>query len=134
MRSSTAESGEEAIEQLSRGEHSGDPFKLILTDMVMPEMDGFTLVERIRQLLVPSGVLICRLNSTNDHHFGASGHPRIDDGYYLVDGEPKRFFDREATTRLFAHGWHTLSLEEGVIDRYDHPKWVWEAALEKIDR
>ena len=59
--------------------------------------------------------------------------PRIDDDYYLVDGEPKRFFDRAAATRLFARGWRTLSLEEGVIDRYDHPKWVWETILEKVD-
>lgn len=94
-----------------------------------PETEA--LVERIRPLLVPSGALLCRLNSTNDHHFGASGYPRIDDDYYMVDGEPKRFFDREATTRLFAKGWRTLSLEEGVIDRYDHPKWVWEAVLER---
>ena len=78
---------------------------------------------------MPSGILLCRLNSTNDHHFGASGHPRIDDDYYLVDGAPKRFFDRATTVRLFAHGWCTLSLEERVIDRYDHPKWVWEAVL-----
>jgi SAM-dependent methyltransferase len=96
-----------------------------------PETEA--LVERIRQLLVPSGILLCRLNSTNDHHFGASGHPRIDDDYYLVDGAPKRFFDRAATTRLFARGWRTLSLEERVIDRYDYPKWAWETILEKID-
>ena len=35
-----------------------------------PETEA--LVERIRQLLVPAGMLLCRLNSTNDHHFGAS--------------------------------------------------------------
>jgi SAM-dependent methyltransferase len=92
------------------------------------------LVGRIREVLAPSGLLVCRLNSTNDHHFGASGHPRIDDddGFYLVDGSPKRFFDRPAVTRLFANGWGMLSLEEGAIDRYDHPKWVWETILERI--
>jgi two-component system, sensor histidine kinase and response regulator len=63
MRSSTAESGEEAIEQLSRGEHSGDPYKLILTDMVMPEMDGFTLVERIRQRKGTAAATIMMLTS-----------------------------------------------------------------------
>ena len=93
-----------------------------------PETEA--LIERIRQLLVPSGVLLCRLNSTNDHHFGASGHPRIDDDYYLVDGEPKRFFDR-ATPSAVRPRLATLSLEEGVIDGYDHPKSVWEAVLER---
>jgi hypothetical protein len=49
----------------------------------------------------------------------------------MVAGEPKRFFDRVAIERLFARGWRMLSLEERVIDRYDHPKRVWETVLEK---
>ena len=24
-----------------------------------------------------------------------------------------------------------ITLEERVIDRYDHPKWIWETILEK---
>jgi len=96
-----------------------------------PWNETVALVERIRQTLVPNGLLLCRLNSTNDHHHGASGHPAIDANYYLVDGEPKRFFDRAAVDRLFATGWRVLSQEEGVIARYDHPKSVWEVVLEK---
>jgi SAM-dependent methyltransferase len=88
------------------------------------------LVERVRQTLRPGGVLLCRLNSTTDHNFGVSGHPPIDENYYLVDGEPKRFFDRAAVERLFASGWRALSTDEKVIDRYDHPKSVWEVVLE----
>jgi hypothetical protein len=89
------------------------------------------LVERIRCTLEPAGVLLCRLNSTNDHHFGASGHPRIDDGYYMVDGAPKRFFDRAAVDRLFGDGWRRLGVEEHTIDRYDLPKSVWEIVLQR---
>jgi trans-aconitate methyltransferase len=33
------------------------------------------LVQRIRELLLPNGLLLCRLNSTNDVHYGAVGHP-----------------------------------------------------------
>lgn len=83
------------------------------------------LAERVRRVLRPQGVLLCRLNSTNDRHFGASGHPEIDKDYYLVEGEPKRFFDRATVDRLFASGWSTLGVEERMIDRYDHPKAVW---------
>ena len=36
-----------------------------------PWRETEALAERIRQLLLPAGVLLCRLNSTNDHHFGA---------------------------------------------------------------
>jgi SAM-dependent methyltransferase len=95
-----------------------------------PETEA--LVGRIRGVLSPAGVLLCRLNSTNDHHFGASGHPRIDENFYLVNGEPKRFFDRAAVDRLFSPGWRMLSAEERTIDRYDRPKAAWEVVLEKI--
>lgn len=91
------------------------------------------LVDRVRDALAPEGVLLCRLNSINDHHFGASGHPEIEKNFYEVDGAPKRFFDREAIDRLFARGWRALAIGEMVIDRYDHPKSVWEAVLERND-
>ncbi len=94
-----------------------------------PETEA--LVGRIRNLLRPAGLLLCRLNSTNDHHFGASGHPQIDENFYLVDGAPKRFFDRAAVDRLFTSGWRTLGTEERIIDRYERPKSVWEVVLEK---
>ena len=89
------------------------------------------LVDRVREVLRPDGVLLCRLNSTNDHHFGASGHPEIEKDFYLVDGAPKRFFDRRAVVSLFKRGWRAVSIAEKVIDRYDHPKTVWEAVLER---
>lgn len=95
-----------------------------------PETEA--LVERIRSILTPQGLLLCRLNSVNDHHYGASGHPKIDENYYLVDGEPKRFFDQEAVDKLFAKGWRVLSIAEHVIDRYTHPKAAWEVVLEKL--
>ncbi|WP_425067592.1 class I SAM-dependent DNA methyltransferase [Reyranella sp.] len=91
------------------------------------------LADRVHTALRPDGLLLCRLNSTNDHHFGASGHPQIEKDFYLVDGAPKRFFDQEAVDRLFAHGWRVLAIEEKVIDRYDHPKTVWEVVLERTD-
>jgi SAM-dependent methyltransferase len=96
-----------------------------------PWDETVALVERIRRTLEPNGLLLCRVNSTNDHHHGASGHPAIDENFYLVEGAPKRFFDSAAVDWLFARGWHVLAKEEGVIARYDHPKSVWEVVLEK---
>jgi signal transduction histidine kinase/DNA-binding response OmpR family regulator len=49
MKSTAVEDGEEALAQLSAAREGGNPFGLILTDMHMPNMDGFTLIERIRQ-------------------------------------------------------------------------------------
>ena len=94
-----------------------------------PETEA--LVGRIRSLLRPAGLLLCRLNSSNDHNFGASGHPEIDQNFYLVDGASKRFFDRAAVDRLFSSGWRMLGAEERIIDRYERPKSAWEVVVEK---
>lgn len=89
------------------------------------------LVARIRDTLTDSGIFLCRLNSTNDHHFGASGHPLLDKNYYSVDGQPKRFFDRSSVEQLFQSGWNMLSLEEMITHKYAMPKSIWEAVLDK---
>lgn len=89
------------------------------------------IVERIRAVLRPGGVLLCRLNSTEDGHFGASGHPQIEPNFFMVDGTPKRFFDQAAVDALFARGWRRLALEHRVTRKYIKPKALWEVVLEK---
>jgi signal transduction histidine kinase/DNA-binding response OmpR family regulator len=49
MRPILVEGGEEALAELSSAREARDPYGLVLTDMHMPKMDGFTLIERIRQ-------------------------------------------------------------------------------------
>ena len=49
MKTTSAEDGQEALDQLSAARDAKEPFGLILTDMHMPKMDGFTLIEHIRQ-------------------------------------------------------------------------------------
>ncbi len=49
MKPTLVEGGEEALWQLKSAREAGEPYALVLTDMHMPNMDGFTLVERIRQ-------------------------------------------------------------------------------------
>jgi signal transduction histidine kinase/DNA-binding response OmpR family regulator len=48
MRPASAASGLEALSMLRRATERGAPFSLVLTDVHMPDMDGFDLVERIR--------------------------------------------------------------------------------------
>jgi SAM-dependent methyltransferase len=87
------------------------------------------IVQRIHEVLHPGGLLLCRLNSTEDHHFGASGHPPIEPNFFLVDGEPKRFFDEADVNKLFATGWRRQSLAHVVTRKYLRPKALWEVAL-----
>ena len=51
MRTTLAESGAAALEFVKQAE---EPFSLILTDVNMPDMDGFSLVERLRQVPGPA--------------------------------------------------------------------------------
>ena len=48
MKSTSVEDGEEALARLSSAQNAGEPYALVLTDMHMPKMDGFGLVERIK--------------------------------------------------------------------------------------
>jgi PAS domain S-box-containing protein len=49
MKIATVEGGEQALKELSSALDANQPYRLVLTDVHMPKMDGFTLIERIRQ-------------------------------------------------------------------------------------
>ena len=59
----SAEGGNEALAELMSAVKSGQPYGLVLTDMNMPEMDGFGLVERMRQNPELSAVTVTMLTS-----------------------------------------------------------------------
>jgi signal transduction histidine kinase/DNA-binding response OmpR family regulator len=56
-------SGAEALEALEDARLAAQPFALALADVCIPEMDGFTLVEQIRQRAVLGGTTIMLLTS-----------------------------------------------------------------------
>ena len=49
MRPTGAASAQEAMSHMLQASRRGDPFALVVTDLHMPEIDGFGLAERIRQ-------------------------------------------------------------------------------------
>jgi CheY-like chemotaxis protein/nitrogen-specific signal transduction histidine kinase len=63
MKSTAVGTGEEALTKLSEAHDAGEPFALVLTDMHMPGMDGFALIERIRQRPELSTATIMMLTS-----------------------------------------------------------------------
>ncbi len=48
MRATLVSGVDEAMKAMERGKSSGDPVRLVLTDMYMPNKDGFALIEWIR--------------------------------------------------------------------------------------
>ncbi len=63
MKPTMVEGGTAALAQLSAARKEGAPFGLILTDMHMPDMDGFALVEEIRRRPELSTATIMMLTS-----------------------------------------------------------------------
>jgi signal transduction histidine kinase/CheY-like chemotaxis protein/HPt (histidine-containing phosphotransfer) domain-containing protein len=67
LRTAEVEGGEQALVELLSAQQTGKPYQLILTDMHMPFMDGFTLVERIRSIPGLSPTAIMMLTSAGHH-------------------------------------------------------------------
>ena len=63
MKPALAEGGVKALDLLRQARDHAEPFPLVLTDAHMPGMDGFGLVERIRQDPTLAGATIMMLTS-----------------------------------------------------------------------
>jgi len=108
MRATSVEDGEDALEQLSGARKAGEPFGLILTDMHMPKMDGFTLIERIRQRPELATATIMMLTSAG-HRGDAARCLELGVAAYLL--KPIRQSElREAIARVLG-----ARTEEGAI-------------------
>jgi signal transduction histidine kinase/CheY-like chemotaxis protein len=68
MRSAAVADGRAALAAVSEAHAKGDPFRILLVDMCMPEMDGFQLAEKIQQNSQMNEAAILMLTSA-----GASG-------------------------------------------------------------
>ncbi|MGD0346526.1 MAG: response regulator [Terracidiphilus sp.] len=64
MRVVCVESGQSALVELNTARALGSPYRLILTDMHMPNMDGFSLAEQIRDTPDLAAATIMMLSST----------------------------------------------------------------------
>jgi CheY-like chemotaxis protein len=63
MRPTLVESGPDALDALEDASTNGEPYQVILSDMHMPHMDGFDLIERIRSKPELSAATILMLTS-----------------------------------------------------------------------
>jgi len=98
MKSSSVQDGEEALAKLSEAREAGEPFALILMDMHMPKMDGFELIEEIRQGPHPSTAMIMMLTSAG-HRGDAARCQELGVAAYLL--KPIRQSElREAIARV----------------------------------
>jgi two-component system sensor histidine kinase/response regulator len=66
-----ADGGEKALEELYAASKGAKPYVLVLTDLQMPDMDGFSLVEKIRERKELSGMAIMMFSSAGQRGDGA---------------------------------------------------------------
>jgi ubiquinone/menaquinone biosynthesis C-methylase UbiE len=107
-------------------------FSAVLASLCLhyfPWLQTTQIVSEIKRVLEPGEPLIARVNSTNDIHYGATGHLEIETGLYEVNGRMKRFFMETQVRQLFSEGWRLEALQEKIIDRYEKPKSVWEVLV-----
>jgi len=64
MRPSLAESGQEALVSLKDAKEAGRPYRLVLLDVMMPEMDGFSVAQQIHDDPGLTGATVLMLTST----------------------------------------------------------------------
>jgi len=94
----SARSGDEALAELAAGRNAGKPYGLIVTDMHMPRMDGFELVEHIRERRELSAATIMMLTSAG-HRGDADRCQKLGVSAYLL--KPIRQSElREAIARV----------------------------------
>ena len=62
------------------------------------------IIQEIKRILLPGGILLARVNSVNDAAHGAGDGERIEDNFYIdrVRGNNKRYFDRRAVEKFFS--------------------------------
>ncbi len=69
MKPTVVASAFDALESLQKAQKQGTPFRLMVTDCMMPEMDGFELIDRINQhpeISTPSIILLTSAGERGD--------------------------------------------------------------------
>ncbi len=82
MKPSSVDGGQAALSALRQAKDAGNPFALVLLDMQMPVMDGYTVAERIRQESEIAETKIIMLSSIGEHS-DAELHQKLGIAAYL---------------------------------------------------
>jgi len=97
MRPDVAADGKTALRSLNNACHFGSPFRLVITDMQMPEMDGLSLCEKIRQNKRFGDVAILLLSSSLRQGEAARCRELRVGSYLAKPVQPSELLDRVLT-------------------------------------
>ncbi len=83
------------------------------------------IIAEISRVLENNGFLLGRVNSVNDINYGAGQGEKIEENYYHVNGDTKRFFDKNQLEYFFKN-WDIRHIKECDMNRYEKKKITWE--------
>lgn len=107
--------------------------KVIIADLALHYFswdETRKIVNEIKRVLKEDGFLLVRVNSVKDTNYGAGKGIEIEKNYYNIDGNLKRFFDKEHLEKLFID-WEIKYINEYELHRYTKSKMLWEIAVKK---
>lgn len=96
----TACNGREAAMKIIRSEKQARYYDILITDLMMPDIDGFRLVELVRQNAKPLGIVAIT---------GGGGNIEADDALEMI----KPYID-QSLTKPFKHEDFILAVENAV--------------------
>ncbi len=116
---------------------NGMPFSDGFTDIVVADLclhyftteATLSILNEIKRILRPCGLLFARVNSVNDVNHGAGEGVQLERHLYLTkDNRYKRFFD-EQDIAFFFHGWSKVYVDEERMMRYKDEKVLWRIVM-----
>lgn len=114
----------------------GLPFENDFTDLIVcdlslhyfTEQKTFEILDEVKRVLRPGGLLLFRVNSMRDINYGAGAGREVEHHLYATDdGRYKRFFDAGDIEKFWS-GWNTAYLREEKMSRYGLEKVLWKCA------
>ena len=106
--------------------------EIIISDLSLhyfTEKNTFEILEEIKRVLKPNGLLLFRVNSIKDVKHGAGKGKQIEEHLYkMKDGRAKRFFDIRDIQKFFSD-WEKLYIHEEIMERYEKEKVLWKGAV-----
>ena len=103
-------------------------FAIVVADLCLHYFDEETttsILAEIERVLTDDGLLLARVNSSEDVNHGAGEGTEVEPGFYESNGHYKRFFD-EAMIRRFFRAWRDVDSRKCVIHRYGPGKVVYD--------
>ncbi len=125
------------LDMLEKFPFHDESYSLIIADLSLHYFDNDTtihIMNEIRRILKRNGILLARVASINDVHFGTGVGEQLEKNFYFEGDYTKRFFDQEDINRYFGIIGDLESFETSMLrneEEYRKPKMLYQVRAKK---